>query len=203
MRRLALCRAPRAASWRRRCLALYALRRTGSGAGRPGRSPDEGAGRLRTEISPPSNGHRGKPPLSSSRLRPPMTFEPLPPVEDPESLPRARRRRAGRMLTQMRADERESYLEDLAHQVSPGIDLYLFAALSGLLIGVGFRFDPLALFVAAVLIAPRLGPLAGMALAAVCGSLRYFGRQLGALLLAGLLAAFVAGVGGGGGGPGD
>ncbi|MBF8257593.1 MAG: hypothetical protein HW375_2500, partial [Anaerolineales bacterium] len=32
-----------------------------------------------------------------------MTFEPLQPVDDPESLPRARRRRANRMLTQMRA----------------------------------------------------------------------------------------------------
>ena len=126
-----------------------------------------------------------------------MSFEPLQPMEDPESLPRARRRRAGRMLTQMRADEREVYLEDLAHQVSPGIDLYLFAALAGLLIGVGFRFDQLALLIAAVLVAPRLGPVAGMALAAVCGSLRYFGRQLGALLLAALLAAFVAGLAGG------
>jgi len=126
-----------------------------------------------------------------------MTFEPLPPVEDPESLPRARRRRAGRMLTQMRADERESYLEDLAHQVSPGIDLYLFAALSGLLIGVGFRFDQLALLIAAVLIAPRLGPVVGMALAAVSGSLRYFGRQLGALLLASFLVALVAALVGG------
>ena len=126
-----------------------------------------------------------------------MTFEPLQPVDDPEALPRARRRRAGRMLTQMRADEREVYLEDLAHQVSPGIDLYLFAALAGLLIGVGFRFDQLALLIAAVLIAPRLGPVTGMALAVVSGSLRYFGRQLGALLLAALLAALVAALAGG------
>jgi hypothetical protein len=97
----------------------------------------------------------------------------------------------------MRADERESYLEDLAHQVSPGIDLYLFAALAGLLIGVGFRFDQLALLIAAVLIAPRLGPVVGMALAAVSGSLRYFGRQLGALLLASFLVALVAALVGG------
>jgi hypothetical protein len=126
-----------------------------------------------------------------------MTFEPLQPIDDPETLPRARRRRAGRMLTQMRADEREAYLEELAHQVSPGIDLYLFAALAGLLIGVAFRFDQLALLVAAVLVAPRLTPVAGMALAAVCGSLRYFGRQIGALLLASLLVLIAAGLTGG------
>lgn len=126
-----------------------------------------------------------------------MTFEPHPPIDDPESLPRARRRRANRMLTQMRADEREAYLEELAHQVSPGIDLYLFAGAAGLLIGLAFRFDQLALLVAAVLVAPRLAPVAGMALAAVCGSLRYFGRQIGAMLLALLLVAVAAALFGG------
>jgi hypothetical protein len=126
-----------------------------------------------------------------------MSFEPLQPVDDPESLPRARRRRANRMLTQMRADEREAYLEELAHQVSPGVDLYLLAAASGLLAGLSFRFDQLALLVAAVLVAPRLTPVAGMALAAVCGSLRYFGRQIGAILLTLLLVALTAGLLGG------
>jgi hypothetical protein len=101
------------------------------------------------------------------------------------------------MLTQMQADERELYLEDLAHQVTPGIDLYLFASLAGVLIGFAFRFDQLALLVAAVLVAPRLTSVAGMALAAVCGSLRYFGRQIGALLLALLLVAITAGLLGG------
>jgi hypothetical protein len=126
-----------------------------------------------------------------------MTFEPMQPIDDPESLPRARRRRANRMLTQMRADERETYLEDLARQVSPGIDLYLFAGVAGLLIGLAFRFDQLVLLMAAVLVAPRLAPVTGMALAAVCGSLRYFGRQLGAVLLALLLVAIAAGLFGG------
>ncbi|MBM2844415.1 MAG: putative rane protein, partial [Anaerolineales bacterium] len=90
------------------------------------------------------------------------------------------------MLTQMRADEREAYLEELAHQVSPGIDLYLFAGAAGLFIGLAFRFDQLALLVAAVLVAPRLAPVAG-----------YFGRQIGALLLALLLVALAAGLFGG------
>lgn len=126
-----------------------------------------------------------------------MTFEPLQPVDDPESLPRARRRRAGRMLTQMRADERESYLEDLAHQVSPGIDLYLLVIAAGILIGLGYRFDQLALVIGAILVAPRLTPVAGMALAAISGSMRYFGRQIGAMLLASLLAAIAAGLAGG------
>jgi hypothetical protein len=124
-----------------------------------------------------------------------MTFETVQPIDDPESLPRARRRRANRMLTQMRADEREAYLEELAHQVSPGIDLYLFGAEK---LSSGWRSpDQLALLVAAVLVAPRLAPVAGMALAAVCGSLRYFGRQIGAMLLALLLVAVAAALFGG------
>jgi hypothetical protein len=126
-----------------------------------------------------------------------MTFEPMQPVDDPESLPRARRRRANRMLTQMRADEREAYLEELAHQVSPGIDLYLLAGAAAVLIGLAYRFDQIVLLVAAVLVGPRLAPIAGMALAAVCGSLRYFGRQIGALLLSLLMALVVVGLVGG------
>src|SRR3989337_3322781 len=113
-----------------------------------------------------------------------MTFEPLQPVDDADSLPRARRRRANRMLTQVRADEREAYLEEWAHQVSPGIDLYLFAGAAGLFIGLTFRFDQLALLVAAVLVAPRLAPVAGMALAAGCGSPRHLWRPNRGLLLA-------------------
>src|SRR3989304_687084 len=109
-----------------------------------------------------------------------MTFEPLQPIDDPESLPRARRRRANRMLTQMRADEREAYLEELAHQVSPGIDLYLFAVAAGLLIGLAFRFDQLALMVAAVLVAPRLAPVAGVALAGGGGARGPFRGRVGA-----------------------
>ncbi len=126
-----------------------------------------------------------------------MTFEPLQSIEDPESLSRARRRRAGRMLTQMRADERESYLEDLAHQVAPGVELYLLALAAGLVLGIGFRFDQVALLVVAVLLAPRFGPVAGLSLASVSGSLRYFGRLLGALLLACGLTALAAGLSGG------
>jgi hypothetical protein len=72
-----------------------------------------------------------------------MTFEPMQPIDDPESLPRARRRRANRMLTQMRADEREAYLEDLARQVSPGIDTPV-ALVAGALIECRFRYDQLA-----------------------------------------------------------
>ena len=97
---------------------------------------------------------------------------------DTARLSRARRRRRSRMLTQLRADEREAFLEELAHQVTPTFEFYLLALLAGILIGLGFSFNQTALLVAGALVAPRMGPLIGLALAAISGSLRFFLRLL-------------------------
>jgi hypothetical protein len=101
------------------------------------------------------------------------------------------------MLTQLKADERESFLEVLAHQVSPTVDLFLLAILAGLLVGLGFRFDQRALLVGGTLLAPRMAPVVGMALAAVSGSPRFFLRMLAAISLAIALLGVVAGFIGG------
>ncbi|MCK4694022.1 MAG: hypothetical protein KAT23_10335, partial [Anaerolineales bacterium] len=119
------------------------------------------------------------------------------PLNDHERFTRARRRRARRMLTQLRADEREVFLEGLAHQVSPTIGLFLYALLAGLLIGLGFRFDQRAILVAGALLAPRMAPVAGMALAAISGSPRFFLRMLAALTVAVALLTLAAGLSGG------
>ena len=119
------------------------------------------------------------------------------PLNDHERFTRARRRRARRMLTQLRADEREVFLEGLAHQVSPTIGLFIYALLAGLLIGLGFRFDQRAILVAGALLAPRMAPVAGMALAAISGSPRFFLRMLAALTVAAALMALAAGLSGG------
>jgi uncharacterized membrane protein len=124
----------------------------------------------------------------------PQTTEPL---YDPDYLSRARRRRARRMLTQLQADERETFLEGLAHQTSPTVAFFIFALLSGLFVGVGFRFDQRALLVAGALLAPSMGPVAGMALAAVSGSLRFFILRLFSLLVAFALLVLTAGLSGG------
>jgi hypothetical protein len=124
----------------------------------------------------------------------PQTSEP---INNPEQLSRARRRRAGRMLTQLQADEREAFLEGLARQVSPTVDLFIYAILAGLLIGIGFRFDQRALLVAGALLAPRMAPVSGMALAAVSGSTRFFLRMLAGLAVAILLLALASGLSGG------
>ena len=62
----------------------------------------------------------------------------------------ARRRRARRMLTQLRADEREAFLEGLAQLVTPDVSFFLRALAAGLLIGFGFRLDQRALLVALI-----------------------------------------------------
>ena len=101
------------------------------------------------------------------------------------------------MLTQLRADEREAFLEDLAREVSPGVELFMFAALAGVAIGLGFRFEQRALLLLGALIAPRMAPVAGLALAAVSGSTRFFLRMLASLGVALLFLAVTAGISGG------
>lgn len=126
-----------------------------------------------------------------------MNSQTTDPQESPDRLARARRRRARRMLTQLRADEREAFLEELARKVFPTADLFFFAILAGVLIGLGFRFDQRTLLVAGALATPSMAPIAGLALAAVSGSPRYFLRLLAALLVAFGMIAFIAGLSGG------
>jgi Domain of unknown function (DUF389) len=126
-----------------------------------------------------------------------MSFNLPEPLHDPEGLPRARRRRARRMLTQLGTDERETFLEDLAHHVSPNLDIYLYAVACGLLLGLGFRFDQRALIFAGMLLAPRMAVVTGLSLAAISGSLRYFVRQIAGVLVAALLTAGIGGLIGG------
>jgi uncharacterized membrane protein len=101
------------------------------------------------------------------------------------------------MLTQLRADEREAFLETLAHRLSPSVDLFLYTILAAVLIGLGFRFDQRALILAGALVAPRMGPVAGLALAAVSGSVRFFLRLLISLAVSLVLLAAIAGAVGG------
>jgi hypothetical protein len=126
-----------------------------------------------------------------------MSFYGSDPVSEEDHLSRARRRRAKRMLTQLRADEREAFLEELGRQVSPGVELFAASLVAGVLIGLGFRLEQRALLMAAALLAPPLGPLAGLALSAVSGSARFFLRLVASLLVALALAGVAAGVAGG------
>ncbi|MFQ5921655.1 MAG: DUF389 domain-containing protein [Anaerolineales bacterium] len=120
-----------------------------------------------------------------------MKSEPIPEADRQD---KARLRRARRRISQLQATEREAYLDRLANAVTPGPGFFLFALICGALIGLGFRYDQRALLLAGALLAPRLGPVVGLSLAAVSGSLRFFLRMLVALALGVLLVAVAAGL---------
>ncbi|MEW6179269.1 MAG: DUF389 domain-containing protein [Chloroflexota bacterium] len=112
--------------------------------------------------------------------------EPLLP-EDESNLPPARRRRIKRALVPPGGDERSAFLEQLAHQVTPGYEFFLFTFLAGVILGVAIWMDSPAIYLLAVLFAPFLGPVLGLSLAVVVGSGRFFLKALGSLVVAFLL----------------
>ena len=122
--------------------------------------------------------------------------------DDPQQLPPARRRRAGRQLTPLAASTRQSFLDDLALRVSPSFDLFLFSLVAAITICIGFMIDAPALLVLGVLFSPTMTPLVGLSLGIVTGSVRIFIRSffsiliicflvLGISILAGYLASYL------------
>ncbi|MBN1665530.1 MAG: DUF389 domain-containing protein, partial [Anaerolineales bacterium] len=107
--------------------------------------------------------------------------------DDPERMPPARRRRAGRLLLPFDAEERETILDTVAQRASLSFDFFLFSFLSGLGLAIGLVLDSSILLVAGALLAPLMVPAVGLALGTVTGSIRHFGRSLLGLLIGSLL----------------
>lgn len=120
------------------------------------------------------------------------TSEPIHPTDETE-LPPARKRRQQRSLLPHRDDERAAFLDQLARQVTPAFDFFLFALLAGALIGAAILFDSPGFYILAVLFSPFLGPVYGLSLAVVVGSGRFFIKALGSFLIA-CLVILVLGV---------
>lgn len=117
-----------------------------------------------------------------------LTSEQIP--DDPNRLPPARRRRSRRLLAPLGVDERAAFVDQLAHRASPSFDFFLFSFLAGALIGFGLLLNSPAIVVLGSLSAPLLAPVVGLALATVVGSLRYFLRNLGGVIIGASLALF-------------
>jgi hypothetical protein len=111
-------------------------------------------------------------------------------THEPDQTSAARRRRAKRRLTQLQADERERYLEDLGHFVTPDVMVFLSALISGVLMGIGLQYNLMPLLIASVALGPQMVILFGLALSAISGSVQFFLRQT--LSLGVLLAAMAA-----------
>jgi len=117
----------------------------------------------------------------------PILPEGFTPIGDLAHLPRARRRRAQRMLVPPAADERAALLDDLARRAFPSFEFFMFAFLCGAILGAAYLLNAPALLLLGILLAPLLTPWVGLTLAAVTGSWRFFFLTLGGLLVAGAL----------------
>lgn len=115
------------------------------------------------------------------------------PLGNAATLTRARRRRAGRKLVLPSTNERADVLERLAQRAFPSIEFFLFAVLSGAILGLAYLLNAPALLLLGILLAPLLTPWVGMTLALVTGSWRFFFLTLLGLLVAGGLV-FLGGV---------
>ncbi len=115
----------------------------------------------------------------------PILPEGFTPIGDLAHLPRARRRRARRMLVPLAADERAALLDSLARRAFPSFEFFLFAFLCGVILGAAYLLNAPALLLLGILLAPLLTPWVGVMLATVTGSWRFFFLTLGVLLVAG------------------
>jgi hypothetical protein len=117
----------------------------------------------------------------------PILPEGFTPIGDIAHLPRARRRRARRMLVPLAANERAILLDNLARRAFPSFEFFLYAFLCGVILGAAYLLNTPALLLLGVLLAPLLTPWVGLTLAAVTGSWRFFFMTLTGLLVAGAL----------------
>jgi len=120
------------------------------------------------------------------------TSEPIP-TNNQENLPPARRRRQKRTVIPKGIGARNDFLQDLARRMIPSFDFFLFSLLCGVTIGIAILFDSPSLYLLAVLLAPFMAPVTGLALATVVGSPVFFLQSLGGISIGGLLV-FLSGL---------
>jgi len=123
----------------------------------------------------------------------PVLPEDFTPFVRKDDVPRARRRRANRMLVLPGEDERANILDSLARRAFPSIEFFVFALLGGAVLGAAYLMDSQALLLLGLLLAPLLTPWVGLILAIQTGSWRFFILTLGGYLVASLLV-FLTGV---------
>jgi hypothetical protein len=150
----------------------------------------------------PEENPKSEEPLQSKEIVPeePVLPEDFTPMVDQNPLPRARRRRAQRMLVLPGADERATLLDTLARRAVPSFEFFMFAFFCGVVLGAGYLLDlkmnSLAFLLLGVLLAPSMTPWVGMTMAAITGSWRFFFLTLGGLLVASVLVFLAGGLAG-------
>ncbi len=124
---------------------------------------------------------------------------PTPPPQNPGSPSAARRRRARRQMIPSTTEGRNALMIALARRAYPSYEFFIFAVLSGAVLGLGFLLDSPPVLLFGVLLAPLMTPWVGILLAIVTGSIRFFFETLVATLitavlvfLSGLLSGFAS-----------
>ena len=108
-------------------------------------------------------------------------------AQEPQPIPRARRRRARRTFFPKDAEGRAALLATLSHRAYPSFDLFLFSLLGGAVLGLGYILDSQGLLFFGVLLAPLMIPWVGLTLSTISGSPRLFLHTAGGLLISALL----------------
>ena len=130
-----------------------------------------------------------------------MTIPTSPIPQEPQSSgqnipPRARRRRRGQLIVPIDKEGRAALLQSLAKRTYPSYELFVFAILCGAILGLGFVIDSQAVLIFGILMAPLLTPWIGLLLAAITGSVRFFGETLMALLISAVLVFLIGALAG-------
>lgn len=114
--------------------------------------------------------------------------QPTPEPEQEFNSARARRRRAQRRAY-FPSDEagRAALYEHLARRTYPSYEIFVFALVAGVILGVGYLFNAQALLFFGVLVAPLLTPWIGISLSIIAGSGRLFIQTITALFVSSLL----------------
>ena len=108
----------------------------------------------------------------------------------------AARRRRKRPSLYGFADERSLFLGSLTHAATPAAEYYSLSLLSGAILTAAILFDLRPLYILAALAAPFMAPLAGLSVAVISGTMRFFFHSLGALLTGALLVFGMGALGG-------
>jgi uncharacterized membrane protein len=111
---------------------------------------------------------------------------PTPPIGK-SRIDESRRKRRQRLLIPSGKSERALYLNEIAKRLVPGVEFFAFSLVAGLVIAAGILVDSPALFILGALLAPFMAPAVGLGFSTVIGSLSFFLRSTGALLIGSLL----------------
>ncbi|HXQ37660.1 MAG TPA: DUF389 domain-containing protein, partial [Anaerolineales bacterium] len=122
------------------------------------------------------------------------TSQPTPEQSQEFVSARARRRRAQRRAYFPTDEEgRAALFTHLARRAYPSYELFVFALVSGAILGLGYFINSGALLFFGILVGPLMTPWVGMSLSIVAGSARFFFQTIAALFI-GSLIVFLCGV---------